>query len=235
MAMDEHEQIGRPAGDRPGGERRHASADRGKRRPAGSGRRGSGVATAAERVALDEPGGVVGLSGNPSVGLGGGRPGWAGPRRPRGPRPVRPAVVPMVVRPAQLPRPALRAVREASGQRLLVRRSLVALPAPAPWVRARCVLAAAALTVVAAAVVVGLGLLAGASAESRAVGGGSSGAEVVSTVTVGPEATVWDFARTVAPTASGPELAAVTERIVTDNSLTSVRLHPGQVLRVSAR
>ncbi|MDT7651113.1 MAG: hypothetical protein QOI36_2519 [Pseudonocardiales bacterium] len=233
--MDEHEQIGQPAEDRPGGGRRHAGADRGKRGPAGPVRRGSGVATAAERVALDEPGGVVGLSGSPSVGLGGGRPGWASPRRPRGPRPVRPAVVPVIVRPAPLPRPALRVVPEASGQRLLVRRSLVVLPAPGPWVRARRVLAAAALTVVAASVVVGLGLLAGASAESRAVGGGLSAGEVSTTVTVGPEATVWDLARTVAPAASGPELAAVTERMVTDNSLTSVRLHPGQVLRVTAR
>jgi hypothetical protein len=231
--MDEHEQIGRPAEDRPGGERRHAAADRGKRRQASSGRRGSGVAPAAERVALDEPGGVGWLSGSPSVGRGSGRPRWVGPRRPRGPRPVRPAVVPVVVRPAQLPRPVVRAVPEASGQRLLVRRSIVALPVPAPWVRARRVLAAAALTVVAATVVVGLGLLAGATAESRAVVGGSSGAEVMTTVTVGPEATVWDLARTVAPAASGPELAAVTERIVTDNSLTSVRLHRGQVLRVS--
>jgi hypothetical protein len=229
------EQIGRPAEDRPGGGRRNAAVDRGKRRPASSGRRGSGVAAAAERVVHDETGGVVGLWGSPSVGHGSGRPGWAGPRRPRGPRPVRPAVVPVVVRPAQLPRPAVRAVPEASGQRLLLRRSVVALPVHAPWVRARRVLAAAALTVVAATVVVGLGLLAGASTESRAVVGGSSGAEVVTIVTVGQEATVWDLARTVAPAASGPELAAVTERIVTDNSLTSVRLHPGQVLRVSTR
>ncbi len=44
---------------------------------------------------------------------------------------------------------------------------------------------------------------------------------------------MWEVAERVAPASSGPELAAVAERIVTDNSLTSVRLHPGQVLRVT--
>jgi hypothetical protein len=43
---------------------------------------------------------------------------------------------------------------------------------------------------------------------------------------------VWEVARRVALSASGAELAAVAERISTANSLASVRLHPGQVLRV---
>jgi hypothetical protein len=66
-------------------------------------------------------------------------------------------------------------------------------------------------------------------------GAGSTGpAGGVTTVTVEAEATVWEVARLVAPESSGPELAAVAERIVTDNSLTSVQLRPGQVLRVTS-
>ncbi len=36
-----------------------------------------------------------------------------------------------------------------------------------------------------------------------------------------------------APGLSGPQRAALAERIVTDNALTSARLQPGQVLRVA--
>lgn len=46
------------------------------------------------------------------------------------------------------------------------------------------------------------------------------------------EATVWDLARRAAPEATGPQLAAVAERIVELNSLTSMHLRPGQVLWV---
>lgn len=101
--------------------------------------------------------------------------------------------------------------------------------------------------VLAAAVVVGLGLLAGVSGSER--GPASVGpaavlpaswpspvpAQVVpgaTVVTVAPGETLWDVARRVAPAASGSDLAGVAERLVTDNSLTSVRLRPGQVLRV---
>jgi hypothetical protein len=108
----------------------------------------------------------------------------------------------------------------------------VAEPVLPAVIRVRRALAGAALTVVAAAVVVGLGLLAGTVAQSR-VGAGSAGTvAAVAMVTVGPEATVQDVARDVAPAASGAQLAALTERIVTANSLTSVELSPGQVLRV---
>jgi hypothetical protein len=96
----------------------------------------------------------------------------------------------------------------------------------------RRALAGAGLTVVAAAVVVGLGQLGGVVAQSRAHVDGAPAVPVATTVTVGPEVTVWEVARGVAPSASEPQLAALTERIVTTNSLTSVQLHPGQVLRV---
>jgi hypothetical protein len=54
-------------------------------------------------------------------------------------------------------------------------------------------------------------------------------------VTVGTERTVWDVAERIAPAASGPAVAALAERLVTDNGLSSVRVHPGQVLRVTTR
>jgi hypothetical protein len=96
-------------------------------------------------------------------------------------------------------------------------------------------LAGLGVTVAAAAVVVGLGLLSGAASEMRGGGGAPAHpASTVATVTVEAESTVWEVAQRVAPASSGPELAAVAERIVTDNSLTSVQLHPGQVLRVIA-
>jgi hypothetical protein len=52
------------------------------------------------------------------------------------------------------------------------------------------------------------------------------------TLTVEAPGTVWELARTVSPGATGPELAASVQRIVTANSLTSVQVQPGQVLRV---
>jgi Tfp pilus assembly protein FimV len=53
-------------------------------------------------------------------------------------------------------------------------------------------------------------------------------------VTAGSGETVWDVADRVAPGLSGPRRAALAERIVVDNGLASVRLRPGQVLRVAA-
>jgi hypothetical protein len=125
------------------------------------------------------------------------------------------------VRRAELPR--------GSGQRLLAR------PASRSVRRAgREVLAGLVVTAAAAAVVVGLGLLAGIVSHSEVRGAAAEPVARAVAVTVDAEATVWEIARRVAPQASGPELAAVAERIVTDNSLTTVRLHPGQVLRVAA-
>jgi hypothetical protein len=79
--------------------------------------------------------------------------------------------------------------------------------------------------------VVGLGLLAGSVRHGDTEGAGP--AARVNTLTVAEEATVWEVAQRVAPASTGSELAAVAERIVTDNSLTTVRVQPGQVLRVT--
>lgn len=156
-------------------------------------------------------------------------------RRARGPRPVRPGVVAVAVRPPEAERPQLvRRVRRAEPPRGS-RQRLLAQPVAHSVRRAgRGVLAGLAVTAAAAAVVVGLGMLAGTVSHREVHGEVAEPAAQVVAVTVDAEATVWEVARRVAPQASGPELAAVAERIVTDNSLTTVRLHPGQVLRVAA-
>ena len=159
----------------------------------------------------------------------------APPRRTRGPRPSRPGVVAVAVRPAQAERPKVARVQRRAeplrqGPRLLVRRARPVASALVERSRVRRAMAGLGVTVVVIAVVVGLGLLADVAAQSR---GASLPPAPVATVTVAAEATVWDVARRVAPEVSEPELAALTERIVTENSLTSVQLHPGQVLRVT--
>jgi hypothetical protein len=143
-------------------------------------------------------------------------------------------VVAVAVRPAEAERPQLvrrarRAEPRRSGPRVLVRRP-VAEPLSRRGLR---VLAGLAATAATAAVVLGLGLLAGAASEGRGGAGSGAPARPVATVTVEEEGTVWEVAERVAPASTGPELAAMAERIVTDNSLTTVRLHPGQVLRVT--
>ena len=50
-----------------------------------------------------------------------------------------------------------------------------------------------------------------------------------------PGETVWELVRRVAPSVAGPELAALTQRIVEANSLGSVRLQPGQLVQVPGR
>lgn len=112
---------------------------------------------------------------------------------------------------------------------LLSRRPVAARGA---GLRARRALAAVALAVVAAAVVVGLGLLAGAVERARTDAAAQPPPPVTLTVTVTDEGTVFDLARAFGPERSGAELSAVAERIVIGNSLTSVQLHPGQVLQV---
>jgi hypothetical protein len=154
-------------------------------------------------------------------------------RRASGPRPVRPAVSTVAVRPAEAERPQVPRARRLPlplpGTRLLARRPLAGSQA-----RVRRVLAGLAATVVAGAVVVGLGLLADAAAAGRAAEEASPAPRGPIVVTVDVERTPWDVARRVAPGASGPELAALAERIVTDNSLGPVPLRPGQVLRVTS-
>jgi hypothetical protein len=118
------------------------------------------------------------------------------------------------------------------GMRTLVRRPVAVSPAGAALARVRRIVAGLAVMVVAGAVVVALGLLVDAAAAARA-GEGAHAPQIPVVVTVDAERTPWDVARRVAPGASGPELAALAERIVTDNSLGPVPLHPGQVLRVT--
>jgi hypothetical protein len=161
-------------------------------------------------------------------------------RRGSGPRPVRPAAAAAVaVRPAEAQRPWLRRSdgpgripsSAAPGMRLLVRRPLT-VPPVAGW-RVRRVVGGLAVAVVVGAVVVGLGLLADMAAGMRG-GAEVHQAPVTISVTVGSERTAWDVARRLAPDSSGPELVALAERIVTDNSLGPVSLRPGQVLRVTS-
>jgi hypothetical protein len=167
-------------------------------------------------------------------------------RRASGPRPVRPAVSAVAVRPAEVERPqassgarrmplsvSLPVSLSVPGVRTLARRPLVVPRAAVSLARVRRVLAGLAVTVVAGAVVVGLGVLADASAAVRAGEEAVRAPQAPIVVTVGAERTPWDVARRLAPAAPGPVLADLAERIVTDNSLGSVPLHPGQVLRVT--
>jgi hypothetical protein len=105
------------------------------------------------------------------------------------------------------------------------------------------VLGGVALTLASATVVVMLGLVAAAGQPTMSVAStpgssvsaasaGGVGGQAPAVVTAAPGETVWEVADRVAPGLSGAERAAFAERIVTDNRLTSVRLQPGQVLRV---
>jgi hypothetical protein len=100
--------------------------------------------------------------------------------------------------------------------------------------RVRRALAVLAVTVAAAAVVVGLGVLAESAAAVRVAEESVGAPQSTVVVTVRHERTPWEVARRLAPAASGPELATLAERIVTDNSLGPAPLHPGQVLRVTS-
>mgnify|MGYP003781284561 CR=1 FL=1 len=171
------------------------------------------------------------------------RAGLGGRTVPRGPRPVRPRVVAVGVRPVQpaWPTPALDRVPPARGwrasalgvgQRVLARRTAVARRPGRP----RGVLVTVGLMVATAVAVFGLGLLADVVSGARAeapVGPAVTVSGTDATVTVTDEATVWEVAERVMPGASGAEVAAAAERIVTDNGLSSARVHPGQVLRVT--
>ena len=185
---------------------------------------------------------------------------WGGRRPAPGPRPVRPAGALVMVRPLEAPRPVRDAAtgpgaeragvwagglwadgawgagvsgagarRARSGPRLLVR-GAVGVPGRArPTTRLRRVVAGIALVAASAAVVVALGLLA------RVAEPGHAPVRPLAPVVViaEPGETVWDVAARVAPGRPGAEVAAVAERIVADNALGSVRLEPGQVLRVA--
>jgi len=185
---------------------------------------------------------------------------WNGRRPAPGPRPVRPAGALVMVRPLEAPRPVRdaaagpgteragmwgagawgagawgvrtrddRSRAAGSGPRLLVRGSVGVHGRAWPGSRLRRVVAGIALVAASAAVVVALGLLARVAEPAPAVV--RPPAPVV--VTAEPGETVWDVAARVAPGRPGAEVAAVAERIVADNALGSVRLEPGQVLRVA--
>ncbi|MDT7552951.1 MAG: hypothetical protein QOI16_1487, partial [Pseudonocardiales bacterium] len=96
--------------------------------------------------------------------------------------------------------------------RLLVRRPLPTTAVPLG--RVRRVVVGLAVVLAAAAVVFGLGRVADAAAHAR-VSAAPVAAEV--TITVDAPGTVWDVADGVAPGASGPERAAMVDRIVAAN------------------
>lgn len=166
-------------------------------------------------------------------------------RRPaRGPRPVRPARALVLVRPVEVPRPVREpapgceavdrpggslghgVARPGSGPRVLARRAVHPGGSVSRLWRA---VSGAAVVAASAAVVVALGLLVRV-AEPVPV---PEQAPAPVVVTAAPGETVWDVAARVAPGRPGPEVAAVAERIAVGNDLRSVRLEPGQVLRVA--
>lgn len=156
----------------------------------------------------------------------GGRHGGGSRRRTARPRPARPGTAPVVAGPARTCRPVCRAAPVGAARRS-VRRSAAAPAVSALRIRVRRAVAGVALAAGVAVAVAGLGLLGGGAAQWRADAAGAVA------VTVGAERTVWEVARRSAPGADGAELAVLVERIVTENSLGSVRLRPGQVLRVT--
>jgi hypothetical protein len=180
------------------------------------------------------------------------RTAWRVDRRPaRGPRPARPTVVPVAVRPAEVPRPTLGSGTGGTtggrlaevwrdghvGLRLLARRSATRRGRCGARYRLRQAVAGFAVVAVSAAAVVALGLLTRA-VESDAAAPGPVPAVVLPhapvVVTAAAGETVWEVAARVAPGLPAPEVAALAERIVADNALTSMRLRAGQVLRVTA-
>jgi hypothetical protein len=89
-------------------------------------------------------------------------------RRVPGPRPVRPTVAPVAVRPAPVERPVSRFPAHRSGPRVLERHAVLARPAVALRFRVRRMVAGLLAVLVTAAVVVGLGLLADSASAARA-------------------------------------------------------------------
>lgn len=138
-----------------------------------------------------------------------------------------------------------RADGRGPGPRLLARGAATSPGRSWATTRLRRVVVGLALAAAAAAVVVALGLLARVAEPAAAPAPvrppvpvvGSAPVAVTAPVVVTAEAgeTVWDVAARVAPGRPGAEVAAVAERIVADNALRSVRLEPGQVLRVAGR
>ena len=163
-------------------------------------------------------------------------PSRVGPRSPRGPRPMRPIAMPTGVRPPGLPRPAPVTVwrREPFAPRVLVREPVVDMRREGRY-QLRRVVAGLAVMAASATAVIALGLLAqiaGQSLEPAADAPRPPASSIL--VTAQPGETVWEVAARVAPGRSGPEVAALAERITVENALSSARLGSGQVLRVPA-
>ena len=144
---------------------------------------------------------------------------WDGRRPAPGPRPVRPAGALVMVRPMEAPRPARDAVAGSGMERAGAWGATTwddgarpAGPAPRLLVRgAGSVRGRARPGSRLRRVVAGIALVAASAAVVVALG----------------------LLARVAPGRPGAEVAAVAERIVADNALGSVRLEPGQVLRVA--
>ncbi|WP_316689964.1 LysM peptidoglycan-binding domain-containing protein [Pseudonocardia sp. H11422] len=147
----------------------------------------------------------------------------------RGPRPVRPRVAPVAVRPAVLPpSPPGRAAQRMLGRPCAGggRGSAAPCRPSTTRYRLRRAVAASVLAGASAGVVVGLGSLADAAGDASAR---STVPALTAEVAVRAGDTVWDVARRSAPAA---DASAVVERIVADNGLATAALRPGQVLRV---
>lgn len=159
-----------------------------------------------------------------------------GPRSPRGPRPVRPTAVSAAVRPPGLPRPTPVTLwpEDPVGLRVLARMPVDDRCRGARS-RLRRVVAGLGVAAASATAVVGLGLLAQIAERSVEPAADASRPPASSVVvTAQPGETVWEVAERVAPGRSGREVAALAERIVVENALSSAQLGPGQVLRVPA-
>ncbi|WP_214406536.1 hypothetical protein [Pseudonocardia lacus] len=153
-------------------------------------------------------------------------------------QPARPASPPVVRRSSAMAllRSSLLGAPRRAGQRVLVRRVVLPAVPVASWVQRALVTAALAATTATAVVL--LGLVAGAVSESRGAPAPVAGPAAVRsgdaiTVTVGSDGTVWEVAEAVLPSATGPELGALAERIIADNDLSTVRVQAGQTLRVT--
>ena len=124
--------------------------------------------------------------------------------------------------------------REPFAPRVLVREPVVDMRREGRY-QLRRVVAGLAVMAASATAVIALGLLAqiaGQSLEPAADAPRPPASSIL--VTAQPGETVWEVAARVAPGRSGPEVAALAERIAVENALSSARLGSGQVLRVPA-
>ncbi len=162
------------------------------------------------------------------------------PRPACGPRPVRPAAVPVSVRPAQGERPVRRpepGLRACPNRERVLVRPVRAVPRSTAG-PGRRVLGGLLVVLLAAAVVVGLGQLlalagpADPAAAAVQAGTGRRRGRPRRWSRSGPSGRSGTSRAVSNPRPTGPGNAVLAERIVVANHLTSVELRPGQVLRV---